>query len=97
MLTLVGGGLLLAKNCAIMWLRKALKPTNAPTSSANSEPTMINHRTGRIGRVCAFFSIGLPEILGSVMMFMSCAFCNHARLRLPQMGVTKMRSNRGFG
>ena len=43
--TVVGGGFMLAKNCAIMWLRKALKPTRMPTSSASSNPTMMNQRT----------------------------------------------------
>ena len=39
-LTVTGGALLLAKNCAIMWLRKALKPTNPPTSSATQNSSV---------------------------------------------------------
>ena len=41
--------MLLAKNCAIIWLRNALKPTRPPTSSASSsadddEPAHHPHR-----------------------------------------------------
>ncbi len=95
-LTLDGGGLLPAKNCAIMWLRKALKPTKAPTSSANADPTMINQRTVRIGRVRAFSAIGLPEMLASVAMFMSCTFCSYRLSRLRRPFAIQMRSNCGL-
>src|ERR1700712_4683529 len=72
--TLAGGGLLLAKNCAIMWLRKALKPTKPPTSSASSRPTMMNQRTVRIGRVRGFSFIALGEMLASAAKVMVICF-----------------------
>jgi len=58
MATLAAGGLLLAKNCAIMWLRNALKPTRAPTSNASNSPIMMNQRTVRIGRARGFSESG---------------------------------------
>ncbi len=76
-LTLTGGGLLLAKNCAIIWLRKWLNQTRPPTRSASKDPTMMNHSTLLAGRVRGFLSIGFPEMLCSVTMFMSCTFCSH--------------------
>src|SRR4029077_14801415 len=47
--TLAGGGLLLAKNCLIIWPRNELNQTSPPTSAPSSTPTMMNQRTGRTG------------------------------------------------
>jgi hypothetical protein len=62
MLTGVGGGLLLAKNCLIAPSRNELNQTRAPTSAASSNPTMMNQRTIRTGRALGFSAIGLPAI-----------------------------------
>src|ERR1700712_5247129 len=72
--TVAGGGLLLAKNCAIMWLRNALKPTRPPTSSASNRPTMINQRTVRIGRVRGFSLIARGEMFASAAMVIRIYF-----------------------
>src|SRR5258708_22111477 len=96
MATVDGGGLLLAKNCAIMWLRNALKPTSAPTNSASSSPTMMNQRTIRTGRARGFSVIGWPAILASVTMFMSCTFCSYRLPRIRQQVAIQMRGNSGF-
>src|SRR5258708_10162158 len=96
MATVDGGGLLLAKNCAIIWLRNALKPTRAPTRSASSRPTMMNQRIIRTGRARGFSVIALPEILASVTMFMSCTFCNYRLPRLRRQFPVQMRGNHGF-
>src|ERR1700712_1974874 len=72
--TVAGGGLLLAKNCAIMWLRKALNPTSPPTSSASNSPTMMNQRTVRIGRTRGFSCIVRGEILASAAIVMMIYF-----------------------
>src|SRR5450432_2451090 len=96
-LTVTGGGLLLAKNCAIIWLRKWLNQTRPPTKSASRVPMMMNHSTGRAGRVRGFFSsIGFPEIFGSVTMFMSCTFCNHWRSHVLTRFVVQMGGDCGF-
>src|SRR3982074_1912025 len=97
MATGVGGGLLLAKNCAIMWLRNALKPTRPPTNNASNSPTMMNQRTVRIGRPCGFSVIALPEILDSVTIFMSCTFCSYRLLpRIRRHFAIQMRDDSGF-
>src|SRR5258708_8632350 len=97
MATVDGGGLLLAKNCAIIWLRNALKPTRAPTRSASSRPTMMNQRTIRIGRARGLSVIALPEILASVTMFMSCTFCSYRLLpRIRRQFAIQMRDDSGF-
>src|SRR5258708_8023432 len=96
MATVDGGGLLLAKNCAIIWLRNALKPTRAPTRSATSRPTMMNQRIIRTGRARGFSVIALPEILASVTMFMSCTFCNYRLPRLGRQFPVQVRGNHGF-
>src|SRR6201999_1063856 len=70
----VGGGLLLAKNSAIFMARNELKPTSAPTSSASSNPTIMNQRTIRTGRARGFSVIGWPEIWASVTMFIVMHF-----------------------
>src|SRR5437660_9952289 len=75
--TVAGGGLLLAKNCVIILVRNALKPTSPPTSTANSSPTMMNQRVIRTGRACGFSPIALPEILASLTIFISCNFCGY--------------------
>ena len=79
-----------------MWLRKALKPTSAPTSSASSSPTMMNQRTIRTGRARGFSAIGWPEILDSVTMFMSCTFCNYRLPRIRRQLAVQMGGNCGF-
>src|SRR6266478_1264588 len=94
--TVAGGGLLLAKNCAIILLRKALKPTKAPTKSASSSPTTMNQRSIRTGRARGFSPIGRPEIWLSVTMFMSCAFCNRRLPRIPRQLAVQIGGNRGF-
>jgi hypothetical protein len=55
--------LLLAKNCAIILLRKALKPTSAPTSTVNPRPTMMNQRI-IFGRLRGGSPTGAPDITG---------------------------------
>src|SRR6185312_14637187 len=95
MLTWVGGGLLLAKNCAIMWLRNALKPTRPPTSSASSSPTMMNQRTTRGGRAAGLPVIAVPEMCASVTIFMSCTFCGYRLTRVQRGRAVEMRSDCG--
>src|SRR5450432_1014574 len=94
--TVAGGGLLLAKNCAIILLRNALKPTRPPTSTASSSPTMMNQRTIRTGRARGFPVTGWPEILDSVTMFMSCTFCSYRLPRIRRHLAIQMGGNRGF-
>src|SRR5664279_5066593 len=96
MVTVAGGGLLLAKNCAIMWLRKALKPTRPPTRSVSESPIMMNQRSIRTGRGRGLSAIGSPARWGSVTMFMSGAFCSCRLLRIRRQFPVQMRSNCGF-
>ena len=55
---------------------------------------MMNHSTGRTGRLGAL-SIGSPEILCSVTMFMSCTLCNRRLARTRGLIAAQMRSNCG--
>src|SRR5258708_11495849 len=95
-LTEAGGGLLLAKNCVIILVRNALKPTNPPTSTASSSPTIMNQRVILTGRARGFSVIALPEILASVTIFMSCPFCNYRLPRLGRQFPVQVRGNHGF-
>ena len=61
-----------------------------PTSSASSSPTMMNQRTIRTGRFGGFSTIGLPEIFGSVTMFMSCTFCSYRLSRYRRQRAVQM-------
>src|SRR6266481_6401271 len=74
--TVAGGGLLVAKNCVIILVRNALKPTSPPTSTASSSPTMTNQRVIRTGRACGFSPIALPPIRQHVAIQMAgnCGF-----------------------
>src|SRR5258708_6971801 len=56
---------------------------------------MMNQSTGRTGRLGALLSIGSPEILCSVTMFMSCAFCNRRLAGIHGLIAAQMRSNCG--
>src|ERR1700738_2357745 len=97
MATGVGGGLLLAKNCAIIGLVNVLKPTRPPTNNASNRPTMMNQRTIRIGRARGFSVMALPEILASVTMFMSCTFCSYRLLpRIRRQFAIQVRDDGGF-
>src|SRR5258705_6712160 len=93
--TAEGGGLLLAKNCLIILERKASKPTSAPTSSTSARPTMMNQRNIRTGRLRGS-EIGLPVILASLAIFMSCTFCSYRWCRNRRQCAVQMRSNCGF-
>src|SRR5882757_619266 len=95
MVTATGGGLLPAKNCLIILDRKASKPTSAPTSSTSASPTMMNQRSIRTGRLRGSM-IGLPEILASLAIFMSCTFCSYRWCRNRRQREVQMRSNCGF-
>src|SRR4051794_40695463 len=55
----------------------------------------MNQSTGRTGRLGALLSIGSPEILCSVTMFMSCTFCNRRLARTSGLIAAQMRSNCG--
>src|SRR5713226_4866512 len=95
--TEAGGGLLLAKNCVIILVRNALKPTSPPTSTASSSPTMMNQRVIRTGRARGFSVIALPEILASVTIFMSCTFCSYRLLpRIRRQFAIQLRDDSGF-
>src|SRR4051794_28953160 len=56
---------------------------------------MMNQSTGRTGRLGALLSIGSPEILCSVTMFMSCTLCNRRLACTRRQFVAQMRSNCG--
>src|SRR4051794_27805990 len=56
---------------------------------------MMNHSTGRTGRLGALLSIGWPEIFCSVTMFMSCTFCNRRLVGTRRQFVAQMRNNCG--
>src|SRR5690348_10503442 len=57
---------------------------------------MMNQSTGRTGRLGALLSIGSPEILCSVTMFMSCTLCNRRLAGIRgSLIVAQMRSNCG--
>jgi len=94
--TVAGGGLLVAKNCVIILVRNALKPTSPPTSTASSSPTMMNQRTMRTGRACGFSPIAWPEILASLKMFISCTFCGCRLPRIRRQFAIQMGDNCGF-
>src|SRR3954453_17197088 len=81
--TEAGGGLLVAKNCVIILVRKALKPTKPPTSSASSVPTMMNHLIVRTGR-CRGFSptADRADVLDSIAMVMSCTFRSYRQAEI---------------
>src|SRR5712675_719779 len=94
--TVAGGGLLVAKNCVIILVRNALKPTSPPTSTASSSPTMTNQRVIRTGRACGFSPIALPEIWVLVTIFMSCTFCGYPLPPIRQHVAIQMAGNCGF-
>ena len=67
-----------------------------PTSVASNNPTMMNQRTIRTGRLRGCSTIGLPAILGSVAMFMSCTFCSYVLLEIIRQFAIQMRGNGGI-
>src|ERR1700694_5683638 len=67
-----------------------------PTTTASSEPTMMNQRVIRTGRACAFSAIARPEILASVTMFLSCTFCVYLLSRIRRQCAIQMGGNGGF-
>src|ERR1700722_211153 len=79
-----------------MWLRKALKPTRPPTSSASKSPTMMNQRSIRTGRARVCSTIGSPVISASATIFMSDAFCGYRLTLMRRQCVVQMRGNCGF-
>src|SRR5689334_6308493 len=95
--TLIGGGFMLAKNCAIILSRNMLNHTSPPTSSASRQPTIKNQSTGRVGRLRDFSSIGLPVSLGSVAMFMSCTLCRDRFNRWLRQFAVEMVGDGGIG
>ena len=102
--TVTGGGLLLAKNCAIMWLRKALKPTRPPARIASKMPTMMNQRVILTGRVFGLspatraetFDSVLAGMFDSVVRVMSCTFCGFQGHQFRRQFPVQMRSNCRF-
>src|SRR5512141_2207002 len=56
---------------------------------------MMNHSTGRTGRLGGVVSIGSTEILCSVTMFMSCTLCNRRLAGIRGLILAQMRSNCG--
>src|ERR1700727_2569073 len=72
-----------------------LNPTSAPTSRTSSTPTMMNQRTIRTGRARGLSVSGLPEIWGSVTIFMSCTFCGYLWCRL-RRAAAQMRGDGGL-
>ena len=72
-----------------------MNQTRPPTSTARSAPTMMNQSTGRTGRLGALLSIGSPEILCSVTMFMSCTLCNRRLSHTRCLIAAQMRGNCG--
>src|SRR5436305_8377259 len=95
--TVAGGGLLLAKNCVIILVRNALKPTNPPTSSASNAPTMMNHLTVRTGRCRGFcWIVDLAEVLFSIAIVMSCTFFGYREPKLRRQLEIQVRGDGRF-
>src|SRR4051812_48425607 len=57
---------------------------------------MMNQRTIRTGRLRWVSPIGLPEIFGSVTMFMSCTFCSYRLSRIRRQLAVQMGGNCGL-
>src|SRR5690242_21878609 len=66
-----------------------------PTTKVSNAPTIMNQRTNLTGRVCPFWSIGLPESLASVAIFMSCTFSGRRHRHDPGENAGQLRSNCG--
>src|SRR4029077_10306571 len=65
-------------------------------SKVSSNPTTMNQRTSRTGRLCGLSTNGFPHTFGSVTIFMSCTFCSYRLSRIRRQLAVQMRSNCGF-
>src|SRR4051812_19852302 len=95
MLTLMGGCGLLKISLNRFGKNTNLKNTRPATKAASTVPTIMNQRTVRTGRL-RWSPIGLPEIFGSVTMFMSCTFCSYRLSRIRRQLAVQMGSNCGL-
>src|SRR6516165_1669041 len=76
--------------------RQCSKKRIAPTTAASRQATMMNQRIIRAGRLRTFSSIGFPESLASVAMFMSGTFRRYRWGRQLRQTAGQMGGNCGF-